>query len=92
MCSNAVVIGIGLDYGLFFNRNHYTLEERNRTIQALVICSLTTVLAFGLLAFSQFPVLRAIGTTVAAGALLSLLFSATFVVHDGINSSHLSDV
>lgn len=92
LASFLLVIGIGLDYGLFFNRNHYTLEERNRTIQALVICSLTTVLAFGLLAFSQFPVLRAIGTTVAAGALLSLLFSATFVVHDGINSSHLSDV
>ena len=91
LASFLLVIGIGLDYGLFFNRQHHSVEERNRTIQALVICSVTTVLAFGLLAFSEFPVLRAIGTTAAAGALLSLLFSATFASKYGTNPSHLSD-
>ena len=92
LASFLLVIGIGLDFGLFFNRHHRSFNERNRTIQALVICSLTTILGFGLLAFSQFPVLRAIGTTAAAGALLSLLFSATFVGKNGIKSSTLSDI
>lgn len=91
LASFLLVIGIGLDYGLFFNRSHHSDDERNRTIQALFICCLTTFIAFGLLAFSQFPVLRAIGTTAAAGALLSLLFSATFVGKNGMKSSNLSD-
>ncbi len=91
LASFLLVIGIGLDYGLFFNRPHRSFDERNRTIQALGICSLTTILAFGLLAFSQFPVLRAIGTTAAAGALLSLLFSATFVGSNWMKSSNFSD-
>jgi predicted exporter len=34
------------------------------------------VIGFGLLSFSQVPVLVALGTTVAPGAFLALLFSA----------------
>ena len=38
-------------------------------------CS-TTVIGFGVLAFSRVPVLQAIGATVGPGAVLALLFSA----------------
>jgi predicted exporter len=42
----------------------------------LGIANLSTVIGFGLLSFSQVPVLEALGTTVAPGAFLALLFSA----------------
>jgi predicted exporter len=42
----------------------------------LALCSATTILAFGLLAFSAAPVLHAIGLTVAIGATCCLVFSA----------------
>jgi predicted exporter len=42
----------------------------------LVIANISTVIGFGLLSFSQVPVLVALGTTVAPGAFLALLFSA----------------
>ena len=71
-----LVIGLGLDYALFFNRRYGTLAERGRTVFGLVVCSTTTILVFGVLAFSQIPVLRAIGLTTALGSLACLLFAA----------------
>ena len=37
---------------------------------------MATVVSFGILAFSTVPVLTALGSTVAPGALLALIFSA----------------
>lgn len=71
-----LVVGVGLDYGLFFNRAFGDPAERERTARALLVCNTTTVLVFGVLAFSETPVLNAIGTTTAAGAIMSLLFAA----------------
>lgn len=76
IASFLLVIGLGLDYALFFNRRHGTLAERGRTIYGLVVCSTTTILVFGVLTFSQIPVLRAIGMTAALGSLACLLFAA----------------
>jgi predicted exporter len=42
----------------------------------LCIANLSTVIGFGLLSFSQVPVLEALGTTVAPGAFLALLFAS----------------
>jgi predicted exporter len=44
----------------------------------LLLANLTTVLSFGLLAFSAIPALSAIGRVVAPGAFLALLLSAAF--------------
>ncbi len=71
-----LVLGIGLNYALFFERSAAGAEERLRTRLALAVCSTSTVVTFGLLALSSTPVLHAIGTTVALGALLALLMSA----------------
>jgi predicted exporter len=76
VASFLLVIGLGLDYALFFNRRHGTLAERGRTVYGLVVCSTTTILVFGVLALSQIPVLRAIGLTTALGSLACLVFAA----------------
>ena len=46
------------------------------TLASLLIANASTVIGFGLLSFSQIPVLVALGTTVAPGAFLALLFAA----------------
>ena len=73
-----LVAGVGLDYALFFARRQLDTEERARTLRTLVTCNAMTLLTFGLLAACQTPLLRDIGTTVAAGALLAMAFSFLF--------------
>ena len=76
LVSLLLVLGIGLNYALFFNRPVADESERRRTSLSLTVCILATLSAFGTLAFSQTPVLHAIGMTVALGALFSLVLSA----------------
>lgn len=44
----------------------------------MLFASRTTVAGFGLLAFSNVSVLRAMGITVAPGVILALIYSAIF--------------
>ncbi|QJR11769.1 hypothetical protein DSM104443_02852 [Usitatibacter rugosus] len=74
-----LVLGIGLNYALFLENAGTNDEQRERTRQALALCVATTVITFGVLAFSTTPVLRAIGVTVALGALLSLALAAAWL-------------
>ncbi|WP_242112065.1 MMPL family transporter [Luteimonas aquatica] len=71
--------GLGLDYALFFDHAGEDRADQLRTLHALIVCSLTTLLVFAMLALSSIPVLRAIGTTVALGVfgnfVLALLVS-----------------
>ena len=71
--------GLGLDYALFFDHAGDDRADQLRTLHALIVCSLMTLLVFSLLAFSSIPVLRAIGSTVALGVfgnfVLALLVS-----------------
>jgi predicted exporter len=71
-----LVLGIGLNYALFFERTPADASERARTRQSLAVCSFSTIATFGFLSLSATPVLHAIGSTVALGALVSLLMSA----------------
>ena len=71
-----LVLGIGLNYALFFERVAVDDNERQRTRLALAVCSTSTIITFGFLALSSTPVLHAIGSTVALGAVLALLMSA----------------
>jgi predicted exporter len=71
-----LVVGIGLNYALFFERTPADAAERTRTRMSLAVCSLSTIVTFSFLGSSATPVLRAIGSTVALGAVLSLLLSA----------------
>lgn len=77
-----LVIGLGLDYALFLNRAEDHGEERSRTVFGLLVCSTTTILVFGVLAFSSIPVLHAIGLTAACGSLCCLLFAGFLAERD----------
>jgi predicted exporter len=73
-----LVVGIGLNYALFYERPQAEGDERARTRLAVVVCAATTLAVFGCLMLSQTPVLRAIGETVFVGCLLSAALSAAF--------------
>lgn len=67
--------GLGLDYALFFEHAGDDYAEQLRTLHAVIVCSITTLLVFFLLALSSIPVLRAIGSTVAIGVLANFLLA-----------------
>ena len=73
-----LIVAVGSNYALFFDaqRRFDGNEPAPLTLASLVIANLSTVIGFGLLSFSQVPVLVALGTTVAPGAFLALLFAA----------------
>ncbi len=73
-----LIVAVGSNYALFFDRqaNLHEAGSEALTLASLVIANLSTVIGFGLLSFSQVPVLVALGTTVAPGAFLALLFAA----------------
>lgn len=75
LVSLLLVLGITLDYSLFFNRQGDSPEFRVRTLHALTICALSTASVFGILALSDIPVLNAIGKTVAFGVLTGYIVS-----------------
>jgi predicted exporter len=67
--------GLGLHYALFFERPVDTLAEARRTLHGTLVCVISAVLVFGLLATSSLPVLRAIGLTVALGVAFHFCLS-----------------
>ena len=69
LVSLILAAGLGLDYALFFDHAGDDRADQLRTLHAVIVCSLTTALVFGLLALSSIPVLRAIGSTVALGVV-----------------------
>jgi predicted exporter len=71
-----LVAGVGSNYALFFEREPPDEDDRRRTVFAVAFCAATTAAAFGLLAWSQVPVLKMIGATAAIGAVASLAFAA----------------
>lgn len=71
-----LIIAIGSNYCLFFERSEPGTAAWPRAVASIVLANLCTVAAYGLLSFSRIPVLHDIGLTVAAGTFLSLLCGA----------------
>jgi predicted exporter len=73
-----LIVAVGSNYALFFDRQSSSPHAGSvhLTLASLLIANSATVVGFGVLAFSTVPVLCALGSTVAPGALLALLFSA----------------
>lgn len=67
--------GLGLDYALFFEHAAADRAEQRRTLHAVLVCSLSTLMVFALLALSDVPVLRAIGVTVTLGVIFNFVFA-----------------
>ncbi len=61
--------GLGLDYGLFFERSAHDPAGRRRTLHALTVCAAAACTVFAVLASSTLPVLRSIGVTVVLGVI-----------------------
>lgn len=73
--------GLGLDYALFFEHAGDDRADQLRTLHAVIVCSLMTLLVFSLLALSSIPVLRAIGSTVAIGVLSNFVLALLVARH-----------
>ncbi len=74
-----LVVGIGVNYGLFADRASTAPGEGVRVVRTLLVVSATTLCAFATLAVSSIPVLHALGTTVCAGVAACL--AAVAFVH-----------
>jgi predicted exporter len=75
LVSLVLAAGLGLDYALFFDHAGDDRADQLRTLHAVIVCSLTTLLVFSLLALSSIPVLRAIGSTVALGVVFNFVLA-----------------
>ena len=76
-----LVVAVGSNYSLLFDRRSRpdpasTPSEATRMLVSVALAAATTLLTFGVLAFSSVPVLGMIGSTVAPGVVLAFLFSA----------------
>jgi predicted exporter len=67
--------GLGVDYALFFEAVNNDPAEQRRTLHAVIVCSLSTLLVFSALAFSTLPVLRSIGVTVTLGIVSNFVLA-----------------
>ena len=67
-----LILGIGIDYSIFMNLSD---KESPATKIAILLSTISTLLAFGLLAFSSTPALQTFGLTLATGIILSFLFT-----------------
>jgi predicted exporter len=78
-----LIVAVGSNYALFFDRRAADAHPGSvpLTLASLLIANVATVVSFGILAFSTVPVLSALGSTVAPGALLALVFSALLARH-----------
>jgi predicted exporter len=90
-----LVIAVGSNYALFFDQRGKSAEpamstgRENNVLCSLLFANLTTVLGFGLLAFSSVPVMNAIGLTVGAGTFLALVLSAIFSARRPVGESQV---
>jgi predicted exporter len=75
LISLVLAAGLGLDYALFFEHAADDPVAQRRTLHALMVCSVSTLMVFALLALSSIPVLRAIGVTVGLGVVSNFVLA-----------------
>lgn len=69
-----LILGIGIDYTLFFAEQQEMLKAKN-TLLAITLSAITTVLSFGLLALSETQAIHGFGVTVLTGIFVAWLLS-----------------
>ncbi|MCG8591436.1 MAG: MMPL family transporter [Proteobacteria bacterium] len=70
-----LVLGMGVDYGVFAVDSVGERRHLEATLLSLLLSCTTTLFVFGVLAFSEHPALSAIGQTTGLGILFSLAFA-----------------
>jgi len=73
-----LIVGIGLDYGLFFDRSWSSAEDYLHRLHGIFISAASTLVTFGILGFSDIPVLSALGQTVTFGVLGCFVLTLVF--------------
>jgi predicted exporter len=89
-----VVAGLGLDYAIFLREAAESERPRAQVKggegdahgrdarRSVVICAVTSTTVFAILSGAEFPMLAQLGTTVAIGAAMSLVFGVIFTGRD----------
>ncbi|GLR70743.1 MMPL family transporter [Agaribacter marinus] len=85
LLASILVLGIGLDMGIFMHES----DHEGHTWLAVSLSSLTSLLAFGLLALSATPVLYHFGITVLIGLTLVWLITALMRPSKSEGEQHL---
>jgi predicted exporter len=75
-----LVMGMGVDYGIFVWDSAESDEAVGATMQSLLLSAATTIFVFGVMGFSEHPVLHAIGRTTAVGIALAFLLAPVSLV------------
>ena len=76
-----LIIGIGLDYSLFFDRRWTSNDDYLHRLHGIFISAASTLISFGILSFSDIPVLSALGQTVTLGVLACFVLTLIFNSH-----------
>ncbi|MDH3212842.1 MAG: MMPL family transporter [Myxococcales bacterium] len=85
--SLVMVLGMGVDYGIFCVDSASRREGLGATLTSLLLSCLTTALVFGTLALSSQPSLRAIGVTTGLGILLSYVLAPVTLAAMGLGGA-----
>jgi predicted exporter len=75
-----ILLGLGVDYGIFLLEQPGRHETR--PFLSVTLSAACTLLSFGLLALSTTPALRAFGLTLLLGVFLAWLLTPFFLPHD----------
>lgn len=70
-----LILGLGLDYGIFVYQMRGSGQKAE---QAILICACTSLLSFGLLAFSDIPVVNSFGLALVLANGMNLLGALVF--------------
>ena len=77
-----LIVGIGLDYSLFFDRSWTSSEDYRHRLHGIFISASSTLITFGILGFSDVPVLSALGQTVTFGVLGCFVLTFIFNINN----------
>lgn len=71
-----MIVSMGVDYGVFLvdGTNHGEMEV-NAALMSILVAGLSTLLGFGLLALSDYPILFRIGLTAAIGISAAMILA-----------------
>ncbi|MGH8457520.1 MAG: MMPL family transporter, partial [Stenotrophobium sp.] len=67
-----LVLGLGIDYAIFLREGRSTPLS---SLIAVIVCAATTLLSFGLLAFSSTPFIHSFGLTLLLGISLAVVIA-----------------
>ena len=83
-----LIVGIGLDYSLFFDRRWTSSNDFQHRLHGIFISAASTLITFGILAFSDIPVLSALGQTVTFGVLGCFVLTLFFNINNNESANN----